>query len=252
MIHHNDIEALHRLLGVDIIPADVLAEVEMRWAMFISGGASGPLNTIALIDAIRFCGKAPAKKKVDEAKIDWRKVPSDGTVRVEAMFFGGWMPGMFLGFVEHGTLAVRLDDNPAIKECRPDMVRLAVTDNLSVDPDEPEPQPEPPFEQDPVDVESKKVAKKSPPKRNTKKSEPVDVPPNDPESSADYWASFWAKVESDSPIWIEDGDDILNGTFQGVAPKGEGDPYKLVVQVDGEETTRVVLADSVRYAGAAV
>jgi hypothetical protein len=79
---------------------------------------------MALVDLARHLGLAPEPDPEQAAVADWRKVPADGTARVEAQFFGEWVPGVFLGFVEGGTVAVRLDGDDLVRECRPGMLRL--------------------------------------------------------------------------------------------------------------------------------
>ena len=124
MIHEHDHETLLRILRVEAIPEAVAAEYEIRQSMFHRGGASGPLGVMALVDLARHLGLAPEPDPEQAAVADWRKVPADGTARVEAQFFGEWVPGAFLGFVEGGTVAVRLDGDDLVRECRPGMLRL--------------------------------------------------------------------------------------------------------------------------------
>jgi hypothetical protein len=125
MIHPNDEQSLIRLLGTSDIPKEVLDECAMRTRMYHADGNSGPLRTLALIDMLRFLGKKPPAPVIPKSAVDWRMYPQDGTVRVEARFFGAWQPGVFLGFVQGGTLAVRLDGDAMIKECNASIVRLA-------------------------------------------------------------------------------------------------------------------------------
>ena len=124
MIHEHDHETLLRILRVEAIPEAVAAEYEIRQSMFHRGGASGPLGVMALVDLARHLGLAPEPDPEQAAVADWRKVPADGTARVEVQFFGEWVPGAFLGFVEGGTVAVRLDGDDLVRECRPGMLRL--------------------------------------------------------------------------------------------------------------------------------
>jgi len=124
VIHEHDHETLLRILRVEAIPEAVAAEYEIRQSMFHRGGASGPLGVMALVDLARHLGLAPEPDPEQAAVADWRKVPADGTARVEAQFFGEWVPGAFLGFVEGGTVAVRLDGDDLVRECRPGMLRL--------------------------------------------------------------------------------------------------------------------------------
>ena len=111
MIHPDDANSLRRILGIDdsSIPPDVEAEYSIRANAYHRDGNSGPLRTLALIDLTRYLGLAPPNVAKKTAPVDWRQFPHDGSTRVEAYFFGAWMPGVYLGFVESGTLAVRLD-----------------------------------------------------------------------------------------------------------------------------------------------
>jgi len=130
VIHTQDETSLQRMLGVEA-PEEVRAECELRTRMYHADGNSGPLGSVALIEMVRWMGLSPKNVERPVEKVDWRQYPQDGTVRVEARFFGAWMPGRFLGFVEAGTLAVRLEEDATVKECRPDMVRLADGISLS-------------------------------------------------------------------------------------------------------------------------
>ena len=124
MVTPSDIESLKRILKTEAIPDDILREVSMRTVLFHRDGNSGSLKTLALIEAVRFLGYEPQFEEPKAPVVDWRTIPGDGSFRVEARFNGAWMPGVFLGLVEHGTCAVRLDDDEFVRECRPDMVRI--------------------------------------------------------------------------------------------------------------------------------
>jgi len=130
VIHTQDETSLRRMLGCEV-PDEVRAECDLRTRMYHADGNSGPLGSVALIDMVRWMGLSPKNVERPVEQVDWRQYPQDGTVRVEARFFGQWMAGRFLGFVEAGTLAVRLEDDATVEECRPDMVRLADGISLS-------------------------------------------------------------------------------------------------------------------------
>lgn len=122
MIHPDDEQTIQRLLGS--VPESARSEVELRTRMYHSGGASGSLGILGIVDALRYLHLAPQKLKGLEVDVDWRTFPQDGSVHVEALFFGAWQPGVFRGFVEAGTLNILMTDEGVHKECRKDMVRL--------------------------------------------------------------------------------------------------------------------------------
>lgn len=124
MMLPSDYDSLKRILKVEDVPDDVRREVSLRTILYHRDGNSGPLRTLALIDAIRFLGYEPHTEEPKPTAVDWRTVPDDGTVRVEARFNGTWMAGSYIGIVEHGTVAVKMDHDEFVRECRPDMVRF--------------------------------------------------------------------------------------------------------------------------------
>lgn len=209
MILIQDLESLQRITGLPEIPPKLEEEYELRLRLYHADGNSGPLGSIGLIDLVRFLGygRTFAQERVEV--IDWRQYPQDGSVRVEAKYFGGWMPGAFRGFVADGLLAIKLDDEQFVKECRRDMVRLAenqgpieATDNLSV----------------PLDA--------------------VDESP----------ATNWSVVDEGEQVYVDDDGNTLDGVFVRVGAEGP-DGLQVLVQIDGEEAPREFLAENVAYAG---
>lgn len=215
MLTVQDEQLLGRLLGGNI-PDEVRRECAIRTRMFHSSGHSGPMGALGLIDAIRSLGYGPDEPVVMPAKVNWREYPQDGSTKVEAKFFGQWMRGAFLGFVEAGTLAVRLEDDGIVRECRPDMVRLAEVR------EEPEEGPDARIEL--LDV--------------VELDEPVEVPVEEPDQQAEEpieepMDSEPAAEESDEPeppaveqlavpkvdpqpgdlVWVEEDDDVKDAIF---------------------------------------
>lgn len=125
MIHPFDEDALRLATGLNELPKEVCDEYELWINCYHRTGGSGQLGAVGCVALVRLLGIKPPQLKQSQSAIDWREVPDDGSARVEALFFGGWQPGTFLGFVDAGTLAVRLDGEDVVKECRPDIVRLA-------------------------------------------------------------------------------------------------------------------------------
>lgn len=128
MIDQFDEETLRRITGLENIPEDLLAEYNIWRKMYHSAGSSGSLGSIGCIGAARSLGYGPKVVEKVEEKVSWRDYPHDGSTRVEAHFFGSWQPGVYLGFVDSGMLAIRLDDDDNVKECLPHVVRLAESD----------------------------------------------------------------------------------------------------------------------------
>ena len=118
-----DHDTLQRILGKVEIPEAVEQEYEIRAQMFHTEG-TGPLGIAMLVDLVRSLGYKPAKIKPNGTEVDWRQYPQDGRTKVEAMFFGNWNPGTFLGFGEHGVLMLRMDFDETIKEVRKDLARV--------------------------------------------------------------------------------------------------------------------------------
>jgi hypothetical protein len=216
VIHAEDRDSLLRILGCNEVAPALEKEYELRLRMFHSDGNSGPLRTVALIDLVRSLGLAPPHAPKSEERIDWRQYPQDGSVRVEARFFGGWMPGAFIGFVHNGTLAIRIDDDPMIRECRPDMVRLATEIDTVSQHLEPVPAAPPAVEQeeafslddedgDEADTEPDEETPPEPPK-----AKPLKRP----------LAVDWSKVQMGAPVLVEADGDVLDGFFDGFGEMG--------------------------------
>lgn len=226
MIHPEDEQYLLAMLGGALVPEDVRQEYELRVAMFHRAG-TGPLGPIGLVDLLRSLGHKPANMPEEVQNVEWRDYPQDGSVRVEARFFGSWVPGVFLGFVEAGTLAVRLDDDDMVKECRRDMVRLA--------PKDVPPPPERPPRADLLDDTQELPAVK----------DQVPDEPDDGPDGADYVPIDWSKVDAGAVVWVQPSpeEDILDGEFVSAE---EG---RIRVKLDGEEDTKEFPADAVTLYG---
>lgn len=204
-MHVQDEISLDRMLGS--IPDEVREECDLRTKMFHCDGNSGPLGSLGLIDMLRSMRLGPRKVEEKPEVTIWRNLPQDGSVRVEARYFGAWMPGVFRGFVEGGTLAVQLDEEPEMKECSPSIVRRASSPPPTVpfDPDEPAPE------------------------------EPMD------ESGDESTEAFdWTTLVKGHGVWVEEDSEIKDAVFDSVAKDG-----KIVVLVEGEEKPRAVDIDIV-------
>lgn len=252
MIHLEDRDSLCKMLGYDEIPEPIEKEVALRTQLYHCCGGSGPLGVLALISLIRDMKLAPAIQAARPDRIDWEQYDQNFTVRVEARFFGEWMPGLFGGFVENGTLAVRLDDDPMIRECRPEMVRPS---NAPLPPVKDLERPgaadlyEPKDEAAPLlpaeaatEVETEwaddSLADELPesaPFQEEPSEEPTVIVDDAPASAADY--------RENAPVWLEVDDDIVDGVFVRV-----GDTPDVVIVRVGEEERTVPLS-SVTVAG---
>lgn len=244
MIHLQDRDSLARMLGNGDVPDSVELEYGIRQRMYHSEGGSGPLGAMALISMLRFLGLGPDSGKEVQEQVNWLDIPDNGTVRVEAEFYNEWAPGTYLGIIEHGTLAVRLDCDPLVRECRPDKVRLSTrTDRPSAVSEAPaaavlyEPKQEPAVEPEvaiPDNVEASPV------------DEVVETSVENGDEPAESVAAAstginWAKVNRGDKVWVEDGGDYVDGEF--IAWRGE----MVCVKVAGSE--REVQPDLVTYAG---
>lgn len=250
----DDHAALLRMLGRETVPADVEAEYAVRIQMFHRSGRQGPLGEVGLIDVCRKLGYSPPADPVQASIADWRKYPQDGSTRVEAHFFGDWQAGTFLGFVQAGTLAVRLDVDGTVKECRPHMVRLVGVVAQGKQDEEPDvraallelerheklrqppelaplptlaDEPRSPAPEGVVEVEDLEF-----------ESAEGDLGPDDEPLASGKWSD----VPTGAKVWVETDGDIKDGRL--VATDGE----KVVVHVEGEAEPREFL-EGVHLAG---
>ncbi len=214
MIHRQDEFSIQRILGVSDLPTEVVSEYELRLSMYHRDGNSGPLGTIALIDMVRSLGLRPEKVVERIAPVDWRNYPVDGTVRVQARFFGAWMPGVYLGPVEAGTIAVRLDGEDFVKECRPDIVRL-LEDEQEVAPADELPDARARL----LDVPVASEAAQEPEEEQSAVAESI---PGEKDKTD------WGLVDFGAAVFIEHDDDYTEGKFCAVGANG-----LLSVLIDG-------------------
>lgn len=224
MIHPNDEQSLQRMLGVDEIPAKVAAEYAVRLTMYHGDGNSGPLGSLGLIPMVRSLGLGPAAREPDAEVTDWRTVPADGSARIEANYMGSWCPGVFLGFVADGTLAVRLDeDDGMVRECRRHMVRLTgVVDPEFVREDDTPPHallPDAEASEASEAEEVREVGDTEEVVEDDGELIDIDEPPE--------------KIAVDARVWIENDKETLDGTLVEV-----GENSKVLVLVDDEEEPR--------------
>jgi hypothetical protein len=234
VIHPYDEETLTRILGVDRIPEEIEAEYAIRISMYHRGGGSGPLGVIGLIDLSRSLGYAPPKTDAKPDQFVWRDYPQDGTVRVEALYFGAWQPGIFLGFVEAGTLAVRLDGDDFVRECRPDMVRMVGIKEVI-----------PPIEEPDARASLLKPAEKP-----VEEPEPLPLPPSEPDpllQDEDPPEFNWSTVTEGEPVWVETDGDYKDASFVTGEDSEEG--VFITVLIKGEKKPRRVPVSCCTYAG---
>lgn len=228
-IHAQDEETLRRILGLTEVPADVAAEYGVRIEMFHRGGDSGPLKTLGLIDLVRSLGYKRKPVDVVVEKVDWRQYPGNGTVLVEALYSGAWQPGVYLGPIEGGTLAVRLDGDPMVKECRAHMLRLAVTDTVSGSEKHEAGVEEPSARAKLLEKSDAKPAQK--PKEPEKPADPPAAPVVEDEGE-DEEESPSLFAEGDA-VWVKTADDVVDGTFMEFAEPKDGE-IRMVVEINGE------------------
>lgn len=224
-MHPTDEHLLQLMLGQTSIPQDLEHEVNIRTRLLHLAGPTGACGPFVLLDALRFCGYAP-KKMVDELPVvvDWRQYPQDGRTKVEARRMGVWLTGTFRGFVEHGSLAIKLDDDGSVQEFPAKRVKLVEL-----------------LEELPRDREEKPVPAEA-------ATEHEDAPPEPPpveDRGEVLEAPDWAKLPGGTPVYAETEGDFADAVFQGVV--GEGESLRLLVQV-GDKTVELE-PDRVTYAG---
>ena len=125
MLHREDEVNLGRILRVSQFSDQLLAEYEIRVRMYHACGASGALGPLALIDMVRSMKLTPTVVKEAPAKVDWRQVPRNGTIRIKAMFFGDWQLGTYYGFGDDGALEVKMDHDDYRRQMPRHAVQLA-------------------------------------------------------------------------------------------------------------------------------
>lgn len=140
----SDVDCLRRMLRLkdeERLPADVEAEYSIRQQMWASSGESGPLGPANLIALLRSLHLGPRAKDEPPPEVDWRSLPQNANVPIEALFNGEWMPGVFVGLLG-GHVLVRLEGEQYVKECHKSVVRLRreTPPQAYIRPEEPEPE----------------------------------------------------------------------------------------------------------------
>ena len=238
MLTVQDEQLLGRLLGGNI-PDEVRRECAIRTRMFHSSGHSGPMGALGLIDAIRSLGYGPPEPVAVPVKVNWREYPQDGSTKVEAKFFGQWMRGAFLGFVEAGTLAVRMDDDGIVRECRPDMVRLAEVD------EPPEEGPDARIELlDVVELDDPVVAPVEETVELVEEADTAEETVDEPVVEDDPPPVEQLAVPKVDPqpgdlVWVEEDDDVKDAIFSAHDEDGA-----ILAMVEGETAIRKIPAGS--------
>ena len=205
MIHPDDEQALQRILRRTDVPAEIAAECQ-RWARaYHAAGHSGALGTLALVSLVRICGvELPEVQNKSEQTV-WHNLPA-GT-RVEAHFFGVWQPGTFCGLAPDGALAIRVDGDALVRECRPHVVRLpgeAASESAQAE-------------------TKQEAAPASEPGDALGPPEPVD----------------WLAVEPGEGVWAtDDAGDVCDATFVKVGKTSDKGVETLVVTFDGQTQPR--------------
>lgn len=239
MIHPEDSQLVQQMTGFDAVPEDVAAECGVRLAMYHRGGGTGPLGTLAVVDVLRSLGYKAEQERDAPAAVDWSAYPGNGSVRVEARFFGTWMPGRFHGFVEHGMLNVRLDNDDVHRECMPCIVRLAATSEAAGGADgRVDGQPDTVSSPDEPAAEAIEI----PPAEPVGIASVADDDPEPPDDGVDAsLVEALSAVPTGTKVWVEINDDYKDGVLHEVDGSG-----MVIVQIDGEDEQRIVRADSVR------
>ncbi len=182
MILTADLDSLKRMLGCEReedIPSRVVVEYQVRLRMFHADGNSGPLGSIGLIDMCRALRAGPKPPPKQPRVTDWTKMPSDGSLTVEARPAGEngeWKAGVYLGRVKAGTLAIRFAGDPWVHEFVASEVRI----------------PEPEVIDDPAQHQ-----RGHPPNLSYQKG----LKPS--------------SMNMGDPIWIRIGQDIVDGVYRG-------------------------------------
>lgn len=138
--------------------------------------------------------------------------------------------GVYLGIVSDGLLAIKLNTDGFVRECRAAMVTLA--EEVHEDYRE---------ERTPVaDLLSNTAQEAAPEAAAVAVEEPV-------EDQIEVMPEFsWDSIPKDSPVWVSRGDDqdTLEGVFLKVLEDG-----KLSIKIEGEKKPRSFNKETVLYAG---
>jgi len=263
-----DLESLKRMLGCDeqSLPKLLVREYSIRLRMFHADGNSGPLGSLGLIDLLRFLKHGPKPPPEPPRFVDWSRMPTNGSLQVEALSIDNkkliqgnptkeeWRSGVYLGRVGVGGLAVRLDGDTWVHEFSQRDVRLPATklteeeeshDMPLVIPIVPLPTPmikppaippaippTPPKIPDFLKSSEEEIEKFEEELKESEKPALQNPPKADPLDSASVG----------DPVWVREGGDYRDGTFQG---RGAGG---VLVQIVGEVGPRILSADRVVYA----
>ena len=250
LMHPHDEQTVQSLLGVEAVPAALYAECALRLSMYHRAGHSGPLGALGLIPAVRALGYGPPADKPDPTRVQWDTLPTDGRVRVEAMFAGIWHAGEFVGLGLDGTLHVRLVARDEVFEVRPHRLRLvqvlspeeiARAREEAALPGAAAAQPEGP----PTDV----VTVDPPPVADRLAAlipEPEPESPEGPEPPPKPKRTNWLLVPDGSPVFV--GEEYRDGTFRGCAVE-QGRVKALRVLMAGQEEPVELDPRTVEYAG---
>ena len=123
MFHAVDAERIASMLGVVDPPEELEREYD-KWLSFAQrGGKTGPLGTELLTVLLASRGYVPPPPEdLSKGGVNWRKVPIGQPVLVYDN--GVKVSGQFSGIVGAGTLAVKIDDDPLIREFRASDVEI--------------------------------------------------------------------------------------------------------------------------------
>jgi len=192
-----------------------------------------------MIELTRFLGYRPKRAEPKPDAVVWRNLPTDGSVKVTAgPYFGSMQDGVYLGLVSDGLLAIKLNTDGFVRECRAAMVTLA--EEVHEDYRE---------ERTPVaDLLSKSAqdtqVDAAPVSNAAEAAVAVDEPVDDHVEEMPEFS--WDSIAKDSPVWVSRGDDqdTLEGVFLKVLEDG-----KLSIKIEGEKKPRSFNKETVLYAG---
>ena len=248
-IHRDDEFMLQQMLGsTEPIPDTLAAEYTLRRRLYHATGSTGPLGAIGLVDLLRSVSIEPRAAQIspEQTPISWRNLDRDGSVRVEVRMRGSWVPGVYLGQVANGTLAIKLEDDDEVREIhpRPDVVRLALDQNTEPEFVELAKVAKVVFERKaanaPIPVEDESAAAIQAAEAATDVSVPDEYIEED---EPRVGTTDWTTVPKGRVVWVSDGDDIKDGVYEG---SQDGQP---LVTLENEKEVRKFSAELVTLAG---
>jgi hypothetical protein len=127
-IQGQDYETIHRMLGSENFPSELVAEYDIRIRMLHVSGGGVCLGPVGCVDLCRSVGLASWSPRRESVAIDWREVKPGADLVVDDN--GVMKIGQYRGQNAPGRINVKFDSEEWVAEYSSSVVRLAVTDDF--------------------------------------------------------------------------------------------------------------------------